>query len=92
MVTRPRLAGGSPGVFQLAVIVPFEGPAPATVDRLVELVADDMQRVNATILSRTGSQVTRIPEVANGNSLSAAAVIAEAEVMQLGSAKNTARR
>jgi octaprenyl-diphosphate synthase len=49
----------------LAVIVPFEGPAPATVDRLVELVADDMQRVNATILSRTGSQVTRIPEVAN---------------------------
>jgi octaprenyl-diphosphate synthase len=49
----------------LAVIVPFEGPAPATIDRLVELVADDMQRVNATILSRTGSQVTRIPEVAN---------------------------
>ena len=49
----------------MAVIVPFEGPAPATVDRLVELVADDMQRVNATILSRTGSQVTRIPEVAN---------------------------
>jgi octaprenyl-diphosphate synthase len=49
----------------LAVIIPFEGPALATIDRLVELVADDMQRVNATILSRTGSQVTRIPEVAN---------------------------
>jgi octaprenyl-diphosphate synthase len=31
----------------------------------VHLVADDMQRVNATILSRTGSQVALIPEVAN---------------------------
>ncbi|MGH6673451.1 MAG: polyprenyl synthetase family protein, partial [Xanthobacteraceae bacterium] len=31
----------------------------------VALVAADMDRVNATILSRTGSEVTMIPEVAN---------------------------
>ena len=37
----------------------------ASIDRLVELVAADMERVNATILSRTGSDVTMIPEVAN---------------------------
>jgi octaprenyl-diphosphate synthase len=48
----------------LAVIVPFESPPP-TIDRLVEMVEPDMQRVNATILSRTGSEVTMIPEVAN---------------------------
>jgi octaprenyl-diphosphate synthase len=35
------------------------------MDRLLDLVAEDMQRVNTTILSRTGSQVTLIPEVAN---------------------------
>ncbi len=43
-------------------------PAPAAdggVDALVALVAADMQRVNETILSRTGSDVTMIPEVAN---------------------------
>ena len=33
--------------------------------QLVGLVAADMERVNATILSRTGSEVTMIPEVAN---------------------------
>jgi octaprenyl-diphosphate synthase len=49
----------------LAVIVPFESRSPTSIDRLVELVSDDMQRVNATILSRTGSQVAMIPEVAN---------------------------
>jgi octaprenyl-diphosphate synthase len=48
----------------LAVVIPFS-PADATIDRLVELVAPDMQRVNAQILSRTGSDVTMIPEVAN---------------------------
>jgi octaprenyl-diphosphate synthase len=48
----------------LAVIVPFESPQ-ATIDRLTELVQSDMERVNTTILSRTGSQVTMIPEVAN---------------------------
>lgn len=49
----------------MAVIVPFEGPSTASIDQLVELVAADMERVNATILSRTGSDVTMIPEVAN---------------------------
>src|SRR5579885_3000400 len=49
----------------LAVIVPFESPHPASLDRLAELVAPDMERVNAAILARTGSQVTMIPEVAN---------------------------
>jgi octaprenyl-diphosphate synthase len=49
----------------LAVVVPFESPPPASIDRLVELVAPDMQRVNSAILARTGSDVTMIPEVAN---------------------------
>jgi octaprenyl-diphosphate synthase len=48
----------------LAVIVPFESPQ-ASVDRLAALVQSDMERVNTTILSRTGSEVTMIPEVAN---------------------------
>ena len=51
-----------PGV---AVIVPFESHSTSSIDQLVGLVADDMERVNATILSRTGSEVTMIPEVAN---------------------------
>jgi octaprenyl-diphosphate synthase len=34
------------------------------IDRLVRLVGPDMERVNAMILSRTGSDVTMIPEVA----------------------------
>ena len=49
----------------MAVIVPFESRSSASIERLIGLVAGDMQRVNATILSRTGSQVTMIPEVAN---------------------------
>jgi octaprenyl-diphosphate synthase len=49
----------------LAVVLPFESPRPITLDRLVDLVADDMERVNTAILTRTGSQVTMIPEVAN---------------------------
>jgi len=49
----------------VAVVVPFESPAQATIDRLVALVAPDMERVNTAILSRTGSEVTMIPEVAN---------------------------
>jgi octaprenyl-diphosphate synthase len=49
----------------LAVIIPFESVAPASIDRLVDLVAAAMDRVNATILARTGSEVTMIPEVAN---------------------------
>src|ERR1700704_4041309 len=53
------------GDILLAVIVPFESHQPASIDRLVDLVSSDMERVNATILSRTGSDVTMIPEVAN---------------------------
>jgi octaprenyl-diphosphate synthase len=49
----------------LAVIVPFESRSPTSIDRLLDLVAADMERVNAAILARTGSQVTMIPEVAN---------------------------
>jgi octaprenyl-diphosphate synthase len=49
----------------LAVVVPFESHQPASIDRLVSLVAGDMSRVNQTILARTGSDVTMIPEVAN---------------------------
>src|SRR6201981_884644 len=49
----------------VAGIVPFESPSDASIDPLVQLVAADMQRVNATILARTGSEVTMIPEVAN---------------------------
>src|SRR6187399_2819490 len=49
----------------LAVVLPFESPNPASLNRLVELVAADMERVNATIISRTGSEVAMIPEVAN---------------------------
>jgi octaprenyl-diphosphate synthase len=49
----------------LAVVVPFESPKPASVERLAALVASDLERVNSTILARTGSEVTMIPEVAN---------------------------
>ena len=54
----------------MGVIVSFgEKPAAAmsasnSIDALVSLVREDMVRVNETILSRTGSQVTMIPEVA----------------------------
>ena len=49
----------------MAVVVPFESPHSASLDRLAELVAPDMERVNAAILARTGSDVAMIPEVAN---------------------------
>jgi octaprenyl-diphosphate synthase len=49
----------------VAVVIPFESQHSPSIDRLVDLVAGDMDRVNATILSRTGSDVTMIPEVAN---------------------------
>ena len=48
----------------MAVILPFESPREASIDPLGELVGADMERVNSTILSRTGSEVTMIPEVA----------------------------
>jgi len=49
----------------LAVVLPFESPHGASIERLAALVASDMGRVNATIIARTGSEVTMIPEVAN---------------------------
>ena len=49
----------------MAVIVPFESPQGASLTQLADLVASDMDRVNSTILTRTGSEVTMIPEVAN---------------------------
>ncbi|AWM89171.1 polyprenyl synthetase family protein [Microvirga sp. 17 mud 1-3] len=52
----------------MGVVVPFEDKHPernASIEKLVSLVSSDMERVNAMILSRTGSDVTMIPEVAN---------------------------
>ncbi len=49
----------------MAVVIPFESHPQPTIDGLIQRVAADMERVNATILSRTGSDVTMIPEVAN---------------------------
>ena len=49
----------------MAVIVPFESAREPSIDPLVDLVAADMERVNAAIIARTGSEVTMIPEVAN---------------------------
>jgi octaprenyl-diphosphate synthase len=49
----------------LAVVLPFESPHAGSLDRLNRLVTADMERVNATILARTGSEVAMIPEVAN---------------------------
>ncbi len=49
----------------VGVVVALDKHPPERIDRLVALVAADMERVNAMILSRTGSEVTMIPEVAN---------------------------
>jgi octaprenyl-diphosphate synthase len=51
----------------VGVVLPFEDKPGerAGIGPLVALVATDMERVNAAILSRTGSEVTMIPEVAN---------------------------
>lgn len=49
----------------MAVIVPFESQAAPSIDRLADFVSGDMDRVNGVILSRTGSEVAMIPEVAN---------------------------
>jgi len=48
----------------VAVVVPFE-KEPASIEAMVRATKADMDRVNAMILSRTGSEVTMIPEVAN---------------------------
>src|SRR5436305_2388405 len=60
MLVRPHV-----GASRVAVVLPFESQPSASVDRLVDLVTADMDRVNGVILSRTGSDVTMIPEVAN---------------------------
>jgi len=51
----------------LGVVIPLDEKArpEAGIEKLVSLVAADMARVNQTILARTGSEVTMIPEVAN---------------------------
>lgn len=48
----------------VAVVVPFDPVAEPSLETILSLVRDDMERVNALILSRTGSDVTMIPEVA----------------------------
>jgi octaprenyl-diphosphate synthase len=49
----------------VAVVLPFGSQHEPSIERLNVLVRADMDRVNAMILSRTGSDVTMIPEVAN---------------------------
>ena len=50
----------------MGIVVPLEEKSPERlIEPLVALVAGDMLLVNQTILSRTGSEVAMIPEVAN---------------------------
>jgi octaprenyl-diphosphate synthase len=49
----------------VAVVLPFEPAGEPSIEKLSNLVRADLQRVNALIVSRTGSDVTMIPEVAN---------------------------
>ena len=50
----------------MGIVIPLEEKAPdRLIERLTTLVAADMALVNQTILSRTGSEVAMIPEVAN---------------------------
>ncbi len=50
----------------MGVVIPLEEKTPERlIEPLAKLVACDMERVNETILSRTGSEVAMIPEVAN---------------------------
>ena len=50
----------------MGIVVPLEEKSPERlIERLVALVADDMAQVNQTILSRAGSDVEMIPEIAN---------------------------
>jgi octaprenyl-diphosphate synthase len=50
----------------VGVVIPLEeNSADRLIEPLTTLVANDMARVNQTILSRTGSDVAMIPEVAN---------------------------
>ena len=50
----------------MGLVIPFDDKASDPgLEALVALVAADMNRVNQTILARTGSEVAMIPEVAN---------------------------
>jgi octaprenyl-diphosphate synthase len=50
----------------VGIVVPLgDKSADRLIEPLTALVASDMAKVNRTILSRTGSEVTMIPEVAN---------------------------
>ena len=50
----------------MGIVIPIDEKASERIiDRLTALVATDMAAVNQTILSRTGSDVGMIPEVAN---------------------------
>ncbi len=50
----------------MGIVIPLEEKSPERqIERLVGLVSADMEKVNQTILARTGSDVTMIPEVAN---------------------------
>ncbi|WP_294532902.1 polyprenyl synthetase family protein, partial [uncultured Rhodoblastus sp.] len=50
----------------MGLVIPFDDKAgDPGLEALVALVAADMNRVNQTILARTGSDVAMIPEVAN---------------------------
>jgi octaprenyl-diphosphate synthase len=50
----------------VGLVIPLEDKsADHLIEPLTALVAGDMARVNQTILSRTGSDVTMIPEIAN---------------------------
>ncbi len=50
----------------MGIVIPLEvKSSERLIDRLTALVAADMAAVNHTILSRTGSDVGMIPEVAN---------------------------
>src|ERR1700733_4734742 len=61
-----RGAGSGKGMLCVGIVIPLEDKS---ADRLIEplttLVTGDMAKVNQTIVSRTGSEVTMIPEVAN---------------------------
>jgi octaprenyl-diphosphate synthase len=62
MVKRPEVTREPP----VGIVIPLEEKSSERViDRLTALVATDMAAVNQTILSRTGSDVGMIPEVAN---------------------------
>ena len=50
---------------RVGVVVPLDETEEPGIGELMSLVAADMGRVNQVILARTGSDVARIPEVAN---------------------------